>query len=71
MGNIVLFKKEVHALPEQLDKGCVYFVRNGEGFDLYVSDATGTVAHKLNTGKSGLTEEQLLADYLRGKESVQ
>ena len=28
----------------------LYFVRTGDGFDLYCSDQTGSIAHKLNDG---------------------
>lgn len=42
--------KEVVNLPSTLEPDAVYFVRVGNGFDLYVSDATGTAAHKVNPG---------------------
>ena len=42
--------KEVVNLPSQLEPDAVYFVRVGNGFDLYVSDATGAMAHKVNAG---------------------
>lgn len=40
--------KVVSALPDPLEADAVYAVRTGAGFDLYVSDSTGSVAHKLN-----------------------
>lgn len=42
--------KEVVNLPSTLEPDAVYFIRVGNGFDLYVSDATGTAAHKVNSG---------------------
>lgn len=49
----VRFHKVVSALPSPLEKDGVYLVRTGEGFDLYASDSTGTIAHKVNTEASG------------------
>lgn len=45
----IKFKKEVSVLPETLEANTLYMVRTGVGFDLYVSDSTGSVAHKINT----------------------
>ena len=42
--------KVVAALPSQLAANAVYLVRVGGGFDLYATDSTGSIAHKLNTG---------------------
>lgn len=41
--------KVVSALPGTLDPDTLYLVRTGAGFDFYCSDATGGVAHKLNS----------------------
>lgn len=41
-------EKVVAALPDPLEANTVYYVRTGDGFDIYVSDATGSVAHALN-----------------------
>lgn len=48
----VRFHKVVSALPSPLEKDGLYLVRTGEGFDLYASDSTGAIAHKVNTGAS-------------------
>lgn len=48
MSDIIL-RKEVAELPTPLEADCLYFVRVGSGFDIYLSDHTGSVAHKLNT----------------------
>lgn len=41
--------KVVSALPGTLTADTLYLVRAGTGFDFYVSDSTGTVAHALNS----------------------
>lgn len=40
--------KVVAALPDPLAANAVYAVRVGEGFDLYITDSTGSIAHKIN-----------------------
>lgn len=40
--------KVVATLPDQLEANALYFVRVGAGFDLFVTDNTGQIAHKLN-----------------------
>lgn len=47
MSNFRVHKVVAH-LPDVLEKDAVYAVRTGAGFDLYVTDATGAHAHKLN-----------------------
>jgi hypothetical protein len=42
------FAKVVSALPGTLVANTIYAVRVDEGFDLYVTDMTGAVAHNLN-----------------------
>lgn len=44
-------EKVVSRLPDNPDPDTVYFVRAGNGFDMYVSDATGAIAHPLNPGE--------------------
>lgn len=46
------FVKTVSALPSPLTPNTIYAVRVGTGFDLYVSDMTGGIAHKLNAPTS-------------------
>lgn len=41
-------RKEVNVLPSNLEPDTIYLVRTGGGFDLYCSDATGAIAHKIN-----------------------
>jgi len=44
--------KVIGSLPASVDPDCLYLVRTGAGFDLYVSDTTGAVAHALNGGSA-------------------
>ena len=41
--------KLIVSLPSTLEPNTIYFVRVGDGFDLYCSDALGNVAHKVNS----------------------
>jgi hypothetical protein len=42
------FQKVVGSLPETLDPDTLYLVRTGAGFELYMSDATGSIAYPVN-----------------------
>jgi len=42
------FAKVVASLPAMLDPDTLYLVRVGQGFDFYVSDATGSIAYPVN-----------------------
>lgn len=42
-------EKVVSQLPDPLEPDTIYYVRTGEGFDIFVSDITGSVAHKQNS----------------------
>lgn len=44
-------RKEVVSLPSQLEADTIYAMRAGSGFDLFISDNTGAIAHKLNQVK--------------------
>lgn len=66
---LIRFEKLIHSLPsrEELKPNTVYYVRAGSGFDTYVSDATGQVAHRLNlpTGTNEpQTNEKSWIDYI-------
>ena len=41
--------KVVATLPAPLAADTLYLVRAGEGFDLYCTDSTGSIAHTLNS----------------------
>lgn len=46
----LLVQKVVSSLPSVLTPHTLYLVRVGTGFDLYMTDSTGRIAHKLNIG---------------------
>lgn len=48
--------KVVFKLPEKLEPNTSYWVRSGKGFDLYLSDVTGSVAYKPNVTSSQLAD---------------
>ncbi|MFN4003318.1 MAG: LamG domain-containing protein [Hylemonella sp.] len=47
------FAKVDGSLPAQLQPHTVYMVRSGNGFDLYCSDASGTLAYPINPPAGG------------------
>lgn len=50
----LLIEKYVSALPATLTRNTIYFVRNGEGFDIYCTSESGTVvAYALNVAAAG------------------
>lgn len=53
-GDVALkIHKVVASLPSTLEPDAIYAVRAGAGFDLYIADSTGSVAHKVNAGGGG------------------
>lgn len=55
MANQILdVQKVIGSLPSVLAPNTFYAVRVGTGYDLYLSDATGMVAHRLNPNFEGL-----------------
>lgn len=44
--------KVVASLPTTLEPNAIYAVRVGVGFDMYVADSTGTMAHKINAAQA-------------------
>lgn len=46
--SILRLHKVISTLPSQLDPNALYAVRTGAGFDLYITDSTGNIAHKIN-----------------------
>ena len=53
-------QKVVSSLPGTLQANTLYFVRTGDGFDLFCSDQTGSIAHKLNDGDARIQRESVL-----------
>ena len=58
--------KLVGSLPAQLEPNAVYAVRTGLGFDFYISDSTGSIAHKVNDAAS---EGGIIIDYVTDQAS--
>lgn len=68
---IVKQSKVIAQLPSVLEPDCLYYVRVGQGFDLYLTDHTGSIAYKSNvddivtsnlnrldkTGRNSVSEE--------------
>lgn len=52
--------------PDQVVADTLYYVRVGNGFDLYLSDKTGKLLFKLN-GATPPTNDKI-SDYLRGRQ---
>lgn len=46
-------EKVIGSVPATIEANCLYLVRTGVGFNLYASDATGSIAHSLNGGSGG------------------
>lgn len=44
--------KIISSLPSTLEPDALYFVRVGQGFDLYLTDTTGSVAYSINSSSS-------------------
>lgn len=56
--------KFVGSLPPALKPNSVYAVRTGAGFDLYIADSTGSVAHKINSEAGGAVPTQAAANFI-------
>lgn len=46
---IVKLYKVVASLPQTLEPDTIYAVRSGQGFDLYITDQTGSIAYQVNS----------------------
>lgn len=44
--------KEIGSVPSNFGSDSIYAVRTGPGFDLYMTDTTGSMAYKINLGTS-------------------
>lgn len=58
----LLVQKVVSSLPDVLTPHTIYLVRVGQGFDLYVTDSTGQIAHKINSPLIEIGGENLIID---------
>lgn len=53
--------------PDQYTPNTLYYVRVGDGFDLYLTDLTGKLLFKLNSGVS----KSNVQDYLKGRQKYE
>ena len=51
--------KEISTVPSNISSDSMYAVRTGPGFDLYLSDTTGSVAYKINSTSISSVEVNL------------
>lgn len=52
--------KEISTVPSSISSDSMYAVRTGPGFDLYLSDTTGSVAYKINSTSISSVEDNLV-----------
>ena len=62
--------KRVASLPATLVANAVYLVRVGTGFDLYVTNSDGSVAHGLNQSVGSDVYDPDSAVYLRTSDAI-
>ena len=53
----IKFEKSIARLPTLLTADTLYAVRSGAGFELYISDMTGTIAYRSNSASGGSSLE--------------
>ena len=51
----IRFEKSIVRVPDVITADTLYAVRVGAGFDLYISDLTGSITYKANSGIPGYT----------------
>lgn len=61
--SILKLHKVIANLPSTLEPNSIYAVRTGAGFDLYITDTTGNVAHKVNTGATFIPNPSPLSGF--------
>lgn len=52
--------KEIGSVPSNFGSDSIYAVRTGPGFDLYMTDTTGSMAYKVNNVNISSEEENLV-----------
>ena len=52
--------KEISTVPSNISSDSMYAVRTGLGFDLYLTDTTGSVAYKINSTSISSVEDNLV-----------
>lgn len=58
MSNALKFNKVISELPQLLEPDAVYFVRTGDGFNMFVTDETGNVAFEMNPRPPALADSE-------------
>ena len=63
---LIRFEKIVHSLPtgSEIKPNTVYYLREGQGFSTFVSDATGSIIHKLNIPQNPATTNRSWIEYI-------
>ena len=63
---LIRFEKIVHSLPtgSEIKPNTVYYLREGQGFSTFVSDATGGIIHKLNMPQNPTTAKRSWIEYI-------
>lgn len=54
------FYKEIGSVPDDFGSDSIYAIRTGPGFDLYMTDTTGSVAYKINSTSVSSDEDNLV-----------
>ena len=52
--------KEIGGVPSNFGADSIYAIRTGPGFDLYMTDTTGSVAYKINNTNVSSVEDNLV-----------
>ena len=59
MSDLKLYK-EIVSVPNYFGSDSIYAIRTGPGFDLYMTDTTGSVAYKINNTNVSSEEGNLV-----------
>lgn len=59
MSDLKLYK-EIGSVPSNFGPDSIYVVRTGPGFDLYITDTTGSIAYKINNTSISSEEGNLV-----------
>ena len=59
MSDLKLYK-EIGSVPSNFGSDSIYAIRTGPGFDLYMTDTTGSVSYKINNTNVSSVEGNLV-----------
>ena len=59
MSNLKIYK-EIGGVPSNFGADSIYAIRTGPGFDLYMTDTTGSVSYKINNTNVSSVEGNLV-----------